>query len=65
MGRGELHPLTIIFSSLLFVFIFFSPSVVAEIKTLSILSDSRPMILFEKFGFTHTGHVLGGLEEAI
>ncbi|KAM3688993.1 hypothetical protein ACJW31_09G012600 [Castanea mollissima] len=29
----------------------------AEIKSLSIISDSRPMILFEKFGFTHTGHV--------
>ncbi|GLT92472.1 hypothetical protein SLE2022_103070 [Rubroshorea leprosula] len=29
----------------------------AEIKTLSINSDSRPMILFEKFGFTHYGHV--------
>jgi len=57
MGRGELHPLTISFFSLLFVFLFFSPSAVAEIKTLSILSDSRPMILFEKFGFTHTGHV--------
>ncbi|GAV64985.1 Lung_7-TM_R domain-containing protein [Cephalotus follicularis] len=29
----------------------------AEIKTLTISADSRPMILFEKFGFTHTGHV--------
>ncbi|KAM7464111.1 hypothetical protein LguiA_032232 [Lonicera macranthoides] len=29
----------------------------AEIKTLKITSDSRPMILFEKFGFTHSGHV--------
>ncbi|KAJ6425551.1 hypothetical protein OIU84_026178 [Salix udensis] len=29
----------------------------AEIKTLSITSDSRAMILFEKFGFTPTGHV--------
>lgn len=29
----------------------------AEIKTLTINADSRPMILFEKFGFTHTGHV--------
>ncbi|KAL5546270.1 hypothetical protein UlMin_005957 [Ulmus minor] len=28
-----------------------------EIKTLTIASDSRPMILFEKFGFTHSGHV--------
>ncbi|KAF5737136.1 putative lung seven transmembrane receptor [Tripterygium wilfordii] len=29
----------------------------AEIKTLTIADDNRPMILFEKFGFTHTGHV--------
>ncbi|OVA03564.1 Transmembrane receptor [Macleaya cordata] len=29
---------------------------VAEIKNLQISADSRPMILFEKFGFTHTGH---------
>ncbi|CAK9147207.1 unnamed protein product [Ilex paraguariensis] len=29
----------------------------AEIKTLKITSDARPMILFEKFGFTHSGHV--------
>ncbi|XP_019185107.1 PREDICTED: protein GPR107-like [Ipomoea nil] len=28
----------------------------AEIKTLKITSDSRAMILFERFGFTHTGH---------
>ncbi|KAL3642529.1 Protein CANDIDATE G-PROTEIN COUPLED REPTOR 7 [Castilleja foliolosa] len=28
----------------------------AEIKNLKISSDSRPMILFERFGFTHTGH---------
>nr|GMD65401.1 protein GPR107-like [Ipomoea batatas] len=27
-----------------------------EIKTLKITSDSRPMILFERFGFTHSGH---------
>lgn len=27
----------------------------AEIKNLKISSDSRPMILFERFGFTHTG----------
>ncbi|KAG8376476.1 hypothetical protein BUALT_Bualt09G0067500 [Buddleja alternifolia] len=27
----------------------------AEIKNLKITSDSRPMILFERFGFTHTG----------
>ncbi|GMH26418.1 hypothetical protein Nepgr_028261 [Nepenthes gracilis] len=29
----------------------------AEIKTLQITSDSRSMILFEKFGFTHSGHI--------
>lgn len=28
----------------------------AEIKALKITSDSRAMILFERFGFTHTGH---------
>ncbi|KAL3628582.1 Protein CANDIDATE G-PROTEIN COUPLED REPTOR 7 [Castilleja foliolosa] len=28
----------------------------AEIKNLKISDDSRPMILFERFGFTHTGH---------
>ena len=33
-----------------------SPST-AEIKSLTIKSDTRPMILFEKFGFTHKGHV--------
>ncbi|XP_060201724.1 protein CANDIDATE G-PROTEIN COUPLED RECEPTOR 7-like isoform X2 [Lycium barbarum] len=27
----------------------------AEIKNLKIRSDNRPMILFERFGFTHTG----------
>ncbi|PSR98228.1 hypothetical protein CEY00_Acc24829 [Actinidia chinensis var. chinensis] len=29
----------------------------AEIKSLKITADARPMILFEKFGFTHAGHV--------
>uniref|UniRef100_A0A0C9QTU1 TSA: Wollemia nobilis Ref_Wollemi_Transcript_10101_1950 transcribed RNA sequence n=1 Tax=Wollemia nobilis TaxID=56998 RepID=A0A0C9QTU1_9CONI len=29
----------------------------AEIRDTKIDSDSRPMILFEKFGFTHKGHV--------
>ncbi|XP_074354217.1 protein CANDIDATE G-PROTEIN COUPLED RECEPTOR 7 [Apium graveolens] len=33
-----------------------SPSL-AEVKTLKIVNDARPMILFEKFGFTHTGIV--------
>ncbi|KAL4284240.1 hypothetical protein GQ457_16G023080 [Hibiscus cannabinus] len=32
-------------------------STTAEIKTLTITSDSRPMILFEKFGFTQRGFV--------
>ncbi|KAL0426366.1 UNVERIFIED_CONTAM: protein CANDIDATE G-PROTEIN COUPLED RECEPTOR 7 [Sesamum latifolium] len=31
------------------------PLTSAEIKTLKITLDSRPMILFERFGFTHTG----------
>ncbi|KAL2229438.1 protein GPR107 [Sesamum indicum] len=31
------------------------PLTSAEIKTLKITSDTRPMILFERFGFTHTG----------
>ncbi|XP_043694540.1 protein CANDIDATE G-PROTEIN COUPLED RECEPTOR 7-like [Telopea speciosissima] len=30
----------------------------AEITNLKITADSRGMILFEKFGFTHTGHVM-------
>ncbi|XP_052173983.1 protein CANDIDATE G-PROTEIN COUPLED RECEPTOR 7-like [Diospyros lotus] len=29
----------------------------AEIKNLKITADARPMILFERFGFTHTGQV--------
>ncbi|KAJ4977898.1 hypothetical protein NE237_008678 [Protea cynaroides] len=33
------------------------PLASAEIKNLKITADSRGMILFEKFGFTHTGHV--------
>ncbi|XP_061366661.1 protein CANDIDATE G-PROTEIN COUPLED RECEPTOR 7-like [Gastrolobium bilobum] len=40
----------------LFLFTFLSTST-AEIKSLTINSDSRPMILFEKFGFNHKGHV--------
>ncbi|GAB2272438.1 Protein CANDIDATE G-PROTEIN COUPLED REPTOR 7 [Dionaea muscipula] len=34
------------------------PLCAAEIKSLQITSDSRPMILFEKFGFTHTGQIV-------
>ncbi|TYH54683.1 hypothetical protein ES332_D09G186600v1 [Gossypium tomentosum] len=41
---------------LLFLLSLISSSI-AEIKTLTINSDSRPMILFEKFGFTHSGHI--------
>uniref|UniRef100_A0A0R0EPP2 CAND6/7 N-terminal domain-containing protein n=1 Tax=Glycine max TaxID=3847 RepID=A0A0R0EPP2_SOYBN len=41
---------------LLLLLFLFSPSA-AEIKSLTINSDSRPMILLEKFGFTHKGHV--------
>ncbi|KAI3706614.1 hypothetical protein L6452_24485 [Arctium lappa] len=41
---------------LLLFFLFTVPSM-AEIKSLKIRSDNRPMILFEKFGFTHTGFV--------
>ncbi|XP_054802695.1 protein CANDIDATE G-PROTEIN COUPLED RECEPTOR 7-like [Prosopis cineraria] len=41
---------------LLLLFSVLSPSS-AEIKSLTINSDTRPMILFEKFGFTHKGHV--------
>ncbi|KAG5099678.1 hypothetical protein JHK82_044730 [Glycine max] len=33
-----------------------SPST-TEIKTLTITSDTRPMILLEKFSFTHTGNM--------
>ncbi|KAL5136868.1 Protein GPR107 [Glycine soja] len=47
---------TAVATLLLLLFFFISPSA-AEIKTLTITSDTRPMILLEKFGFTHTGHV--------
>ncbi|XP_073310560.1 protein CANDIDATE G-PROTEIN COUPLED RECEPTOR 7-like [Primulina huaijiensis] len=47
-------------TKLSFIFLVFSlivilPPMAAEIKTLKISSDTRPMILFERFGFTHTG----------
>ncbi|KAJ8438433.1 hypothetical protein Cgig2_004543 [Carnegiea gigantea] len=51
---AKLHHLVLLFSLLLISVI--SP-ISAEIKTLKITADSRPMILFEKFGFTHNGHV--------
>ncbi|XP_071707376.1 protein CANDIDATE G-PROTEIN COUPLED RECEPTOR 7-like [Rutidosis leptorrhynchoides] len=40
---------------LLLIFYFFTPHVTAEIKSLKIKEDNRPMILFEQFGFTHKG----------
>ncbi|CAH9096199.1 unnamed protein product [Cuscuta europaea] len=43
-------------SPLVFLFLLSIISLAtAEIKTLKIISDSRPMILFERFGFTRTG----------
>ncbi|CAI9779008.1 unnamed protein product [Fraxinus pennsylvanica] len=41
------------FLLILFIALLYPTS--AEIKNLKITSDSRPMILFERFGFTHTG----------
>ncbi|KAF8402813.1 hypothetical protein HHK36_010904 [Tetracentron sinense] len=49
------NALTILFALSLLSLLF--PSSHAEIKNLKITTDSRPMILFEKFGFTHFGHV--------
>ncbi|KAL6998289.1 Protein CANDIDATE G-PROTEIN COUPLED REPTOR 7 [Sarracenia purpurea var. burkii] len=48
------------FAALLAVslFSFLLSPCAAEIKKLKITDDARPMILFEKFGFTHTGHVI-------
>ncbi|KAG6437393.1 hypothetical protein SASPL_102308 [Salvia splendens] len=40
---------------LLLTLLFIASFTSAEIKNLKISSDSRPMILFERFGFTHTG----------
>ncbi|QCE07008.1 protein GPR107-like [Vigna unguiculata] len=52
MGKTALATVVAAFLLLLLV-----PPSTAEIKTLTITSDTRPMILLEKFGFTHTGHV--------
>ncbi|KAL8039556.1 hypothetical protein ABFX02_10G043600 [Erythranthe guttata] len=41
--------------SLLPLLLVLLPLASAEIKSLKISADSRPMILFERFGFTHTG----------
>ncbi|XP_075490269.1 protein CANDIDATE G-PROTEIN COUPLED RECEPTOR 7-like [Primulina tabacum] len=46
----KLHFLFLVFSLVVIL-----PPMAAEIKTLKISSDSRAMILFERFGFTHTG----------
>ncbi|KAJ1391330.1 Lung seven transmembrane receptor-like [Sesbania bispinosa] len=46
----------------LFLLFLVCPST-AEIKSLTITSDTRPMILLEKFGFTHTGHVTIAVSE--
>ncbi|XP_057472113.1 protein CANDIDATE G-PROTEIN COUPLED RECEPTOR 7-like [Actinidia eriantha] len=42
-----------------------APPIAAEIKSLKITADARPMILFEKFGFTHTGHVTIAVSEVL
>ncbi|KAJ0952733.1 putative Lung seven transmembrane receptor [Helianthus annuus] len=41
---------------LLLLFLFASPST-ADIKSIKIQSDNRPLILFQKFGFTETGNI--------
>ncbi|WJX09259.1 Protein CANDIDATE G-PROTEIN COUPLED REPTOR 7 [Trifolium repens] len=47
-------PFFLLFSTILFL----SPTIItAEIKSLTMNSDTRPMIFFEKFGFTPKGHV--------
>ncbi|KAL6011194.1 hypothetical protein ACLOJK_001639 [Asimina triloba] len=59
MGRNTHLPL------IASLFLLFLPSALAEIKTLTITADSRPMILIEKFGFTHTGHVAISISNVI
>ncbi|KMZ75645.1 Lung seven transmembrane receptor family protein [Zostera marina] len=51
MVRSKILILFVLFLSLF----FFASN--AEIKDLKIASDPRSLILFEKFGFTHLGHV--------
>jgi hypothetical protein len=48
---------TISIGHFLFSTLFFLPPASAEIKSLTINSDTRSMILFEKFGFTLRGHI--------
>ncbi|KAK7245223.1 hypothetical protein RIF29_40058 [Crotalaria pallida] len=50
-------PLPILAAFSFFFFLLSLSPTTAEIKSLSINSDTRTMILFEKFCFTHTGHV--------
>ncbi|GFZ11079.1 lung seven transmembrane receptor family protein [Actinidia rufa] len=45
--------------------LFLAPPIAAEIKSLKITADAPPMILFEKFGFTHTGHVTIAVSEVL
>ncbi|RZC21181.1 protein GPR107-like [Glycine soja] len=54
MAMAKMRPAL---SLLLLLFLFLLSPSAAEIKSLKINSDTRPMILFEKFGFTHKGHV--------
>ncbi|KAD5961764.1 hypothetical protein R6Q59_014855 [Mikania micrantha] len=46
---------SILFPFLLFALYLLTPTAKAEIKSLKVTGDNRPMILFEKFGFTHKG----------
>ncbi|CAN8244044.1 unnamed protein product [Cochlearia groenlandica] len=55
MTKTPFFPIAVVF--LLLLFSAAIPPSQAEIKSLVISDDARPMILFEKFGFTHTGHV--------
>lgn len=49
--------MTKITSVLLLLLLFLVSSSTAEIKTITITSDTRQLILFERFGFTYPGHV--------
>ncbi|CAI8602693.1 unnamed protein product [Vicia faba] len=49
--------ITTVVSLITILFLSITPPSTAEIKSLTITSDTRPMILLEKFGFTHFGHV--------
>ncbi|KAL1813181.1 hypothetical protein DCAR_0625478 [Daucus carota subsp. sativus] len=53
MTKTPLIPLLVV---LIAAVLLPSPTV-GEVKTLKISNDARPMILFEKFGFTHSGFV--------